>query len=74
MPSAVKQRRSAALTSVNKSGFPILTDIDMMEKEFAAEVFCIVDGGEKKALPSTIIDLSGAAPRIIRQGAVRIDL
>lgn len=62
-------------TSVNRSGFPVLTDIDTMEKEFAAEVFCIVDGGEKKeALPSTIVDLSGGTPKIIRQGAVKIDL
>ena len=62
-------------TSVNRSGFPVLTDIDTMEKEFAAEVFCIVDGGEKKeALPSTIVDLSAGTPRIVRQGAVKIDL
>ena len=62
-------------TSVNRSGFPVLTDIGMMEKEFAAEVFCIVDGGEKKeALPSTIVDLSGGTPKIVRQGAVKIDL
>lgn len=62
-------------TSVNRSGFPVLTDIDIMEKEFGAEVFYIVDGGEKKdALPSTIVDLSGGTPKIIRQGAVRIDL
>ena len=46
-----------------------------MEKEFVAEVFCIVDGGEKKeALPSTIVDLSGGTPKIVRQGAVKIDL
>ena len=62
-------------TSVNRSGFPVLTDIDTMEKEFAAEVFCIVDGGEKKeALPSTIVDLSGGTPKIVRQGSVKIDL
>ena len=62
-------------TSVNRSGFPVLTDIGMMEKEFAAEVFCIVDGGEKKeALPSTIVDLSGGTPKIVRQGSVKIDL
>lgn len=62
-------------TSVNRSGFPVLTDIDTMEKEFAAEVFCIVDGGEKKeALPSTIVDLSDGTPKIVRQGSVKIDL
>lgn len=62
-------------TSVNRSGFPVLTDIDMMEKEFGTEVFYITDGGEKKdVLPSTIVDLSGGTPKIIRQGAVRIDL
>lgn len=62
-------------TSVNRSGAPVLTDIDTMEKEFAAEVFCIVDGGEKKeALPSTIVDLSGGTPKIVRQGSVKIDL
>ena len=62
-------------TSVNRSGFPVLTDIGMMEKEFAAEVFCIVDGGEKKeALPSTIVDLSVGTPKIVRQGSVKIDL
>ncbi|WP_428768512.1 L-threonylcarbamoyladenylate synthase [Treponema sp. HNW] len=62
-------------TSVNRSGFPVLSDVTIMEKEFAKDVFYIVDGGkQKEELPSTIVDLSGKEPKVIRQGAVRIDL
>lgn len=62
-------------TSVNRSGCPVLTDIALMEKEFGAKVFCVVDGGKAAdTRASTIVDVSGPVMRIVRQGSVRVDL
>lgn len=63
-------------TSVNRSGCPVLTDVHEMEKEFAHEVFCIVDGhnghAPPSALPSTIADIRDGSIKILRQGSVKI--
>ncbi|MGI5174007.1 L-threonylcarbamoyladenylate synthase [Treponema sp. OMZ 840] len=60
-------------TSVNRSGCPLVSDIEIMEAEFGREVFCVVDGGpQKQALASTIVDLSGGELKILRQGTVYI--
>ena len=61
-------------TSVNRSGAPVIGDVQTMEKEFGSEVFCIVDGGaQKQSLPSTIVDITGGEIKILRQGVVRIE-
>lgn len=61
-------------TSVNHSGTPPLTDIDTICAEFEKDVALIVDGGELTGLPSTIIDVSCAVPRVIRQGAITVPI
>jgi tRNA A37 threonylcarbamoyladenosine synthetase subunit TsaC/SUA5/YrdC len=30
-----------------------------------------VDGGELRGVPSTVVDLTGPEPRVLREGAVR---
>ena len=61
-------------TSVNRSGSPVLDNIQQIKNEFGREVELIVDDGDKKGgLPSTIvsIDESGLLS-VIRQGSVLI--
>ena len=61
-------------TSVNRSGQPVLDNIQQIKVEFGKDVELIVDDGDKKdGLPSTIvaIDEKGEV-KVIRQGAVKI--
>ena len=42
-----------------------------METYFAEEIDLIIDGGEVTVLqPSTVLDLSGVKPLLIREGAI----
>ena len=61
-------------TSVNRSGTPPLTDIEVICREFEDSVALIVDGGNLEGLPSTLVDLTSGTPRVLRQGSVVIDL
>ena len=60
-------------TSVNRSGTPPLTDIEVICREFEDSVALIVDGGNLEGLPSTLVDLTSGTPRVFRQGSVVID-
>ena len=60
-------------TSVNRSGTPPLTDIEVICREFEVSVALIVDDGNLEGLPSTLVDLSSGTPRVLRQGSVVID-
>ena len=60
-------------TSVNRSGTPPLTDIKTICKEFEDSVALVVDDGNLKRLPSTLVDLTSGPPRVLRQGSVVID-
>ncbi|HEX8237876.1 MAG TPA: L-threonylcarbamoyladenylate synthase [Abditibacteriaceae bacterium] len=40
--------------------------------ELLARVEIVLDGGTVGGLPSTIVDCSGAAPRVLRQGALQL--
>lgn len=56
-------------TSVNRSGFENLWQIEDIESEFGNEVALIVDDGDKpQGKASTLIDLTGDEMKIIRQG------
>ena len=61
-------------TSVNHAGQEPLTAIDAICKEFEDSVALVIDDGPLTGLPSTIIDLSTPTPRILRQGAVSVDI
>ena len=58
-------------TSANRSGSPALTTAAEVERALGAGTALIIDAGPSPGgLASTIVDLSGAAPRLIRQGPV----
>ena len=61
-------------TSVNFSGKPVLETEAEISRDFGARVGLFVcDGDKKNALPSTLISLLDGEPKVIRQGAVKID-
>lgn len=61
-------------TSVNRSGTPPLSNIEAICKEFEEAVALIVEDGDLVGVPSTVVDLSGSIPQILRQGAIVIEL
>ncbi|WLP91422.1 L-threonylcarbamoyladenylate synthase [Gordonia sp. NB41Y] len=60
-----------AVSSANVSGRPPATIADEAREQLGDEVAVYLDGGvAPKAQASTIVDLTGRAPRILRVGAV----
>jgi L-threonylcarbamoyladenylate synthase len=58
-------------TSANQSGRPATNDPDAVAESLGAGIDVLLDAGVTPGgPPSTIIDVTGATPRIIRQGAI----
>jgi L-threonylcarbamoyladenylate synthase len=57
-------------TSANRPGEPDPKRLEDVPEEMRAAAGAIVDGGELSGTPSTVIDLTGAEPRILREGAL----
>lgn len=58
-------------TSANLSGEPPARTAEEVARSFPTELDLIIDGGEARGgLPSTVLDLSGERPRLIREGAL----
>ncbi len=58
-------------TSANRSGAESPTTARDVRRQLGSEVDLIVDGGEcRGGVASTVVDVTGASPRILRQGAV----
>jgi L-threonylcarbamoyladenylate synthase len=58
-------------TSANISGEKELSDPREVEAQFRGRVDLLVDGGPTPGgLPSTIVDLSGDRPRVLREGRI----
>lgn len=55
-----------ASTSVNKSGEPPLADPKTLSPELQRSIDAIIDQGRIDAEPSTIVDFTGAEPRLLR--------
>ena len=63
-----------AVSSANRSGSPPATTIGDAEVQLGDEVSVYLDGGESPiGVASTVVDLTGDVPRVLRQGAVPID-
>jgi L-threonylcarbamoyladenylate synthase len=67
-----------AVSSANVSGKPAATDVYDAERQLGESVRVYLDGGPvvddpDNALPSTIVDLTGEVPRIVRLGAISLD-
>jgi len=63
-----------AVSSANRSGSPPATTIDAAEAQLGDDVQVYLDGGDSPiGVASTIVDLTGDTPRVLREGAVPID-
>lgn len=61
-------------TSANRSGMPGLTTAQAVRGEFGNAIGYVLDGGDAPGgVASTVLDLSGDTPRILRQGAIGRD-
>lgn len=70
-----------AVSSANRSGFPAATTVDEAIEQLGESVSVYLDGGQSPgqgngadALPSTIVDVTGPQARLLRAGAVSLDL
>ena len=67
----VREVGVVAATSANLAGGPDPRRIEDVPEEIRAACGAIVDAGELPGVPSTVIDVTGEEPRILRQGAGR---
>jgi L-threonylcarbamoyladenylate synthase len=65
----VREVGVVAATSANLSGSPDPRRVEEIPEEIRAACGAIVDAGELPGVPSTVIDLTGEEPRILRRGA-----
>jgi len=66
----LEQVRAVAATSANVHGGPDPRRLDDIPEEIRAGVDATLDGGELPGTPSTVVDLTGAEPVVLREGAV----
>jgi L-threonylcarbamoyladenylate synthase len=57
-------------TSANLHGGPETRTLDDVPPEIRVGVGALVDGGELPGTPSTVVDLTGDEPRVLREGVV----
>ena len=68
----VREVGVVAATSANLSGGPDPRRVEDVPEKIRAACGAIVDVGELPGVPSTVIDLTGAEPRVLRAGAGRL--
>lgn len=61
---------AVAATSANLPGEPDPSTVAAVPEEIRARAAAVVDGGALPGSPSTVIDLTGPEPRILREGAL----
>jgi L-threonylcarbamoyladenylate synthase len=59
-----------AATSANLHGEPDPASLDDVPEEIASAAGALVDSGGLPGTPSTVLDLTGSQPRVLREGAV----
>ncbi len=59
-----------AATSANRHGEPPLETAAEVARAFASQVAVVVDGGRCRGRASTVVDLTGDSPRVLRAGEV----
>ncbi|MFI0367591.1 L-threonylcarbamoyladenylate synthase [Actinomadura sp. 1N219] len=70
----LKETGPMAVSSANLSGRPAARDVEEAEKMLGDAVSVYLDGGVSgHADPSTIVDLTGSVPRLLRVGAIPED-
>jgi L-threonylcarbamoyladenylate synthase len=66
----LEQVGAVVATSANHPGGPDPRRLDDVSRDIREGAGAVLDGGELPGSPSTVIDLTGAKPRIIREGAL----
>ena len=61
---------AVAATSANRHGGPDPRRLEDVPREIRAGCAAEIDSGELPGIPSTVIDLTGTEPKILREGAV----
>lgn len=70
----LKQTGPMAVSSANRSGAPPATTAGDAEAQLGESVSVYLDGGPCASdVPSTIVDLTGPVPRLLRAGAIPIE-
>jgi L-threonylcarbamoyladenylate synthase len=63
--------RAITSTSANRSGNPTPASVADIARELGEEVDLYLDAGALEGrLPSTVVDVSGPVPRVVREGAI----
>ncbi|MGY2130485.1 L-threonylcarbamoyladenylate synthase [Blastococcus sp. SYSU DS0617] len=63
-----------AVSSANRSGRPAATSAQEAAAQLGEHAAVILDGGPRaESAPSTIVDCTGPAPRVLRVGAIPVD-
>jgi L-threonylcarbamoyladenylate synthase len=70
----LKQTGPLAVSSANRHGQPSATTADEAERQLGEVVSVYLDAGPcADNVPSTILDLTGTIPRVLREGAIPVD-
>jgi L-threonylcarbamoyladenylate synthase len=70
----LKQTGPLAVSSANRHGEPAATTADQAQKQLGEAVSVYLDGGPcADNIPSTILDLTGTIPTLLRAGAISVD-
>ncbi|MEU6410687.1 L-threonylcarbamoyladenylate synthase [Microbispora sp. NPDC046933] len=70
----LKETGPMAVSSANRSGNPPAVTADEAEEQLGDSVAVYLDGGPcDDNVPSTILDLTTAVPRVLRKGAIPVD-
>jgi L-threonylcarbamoyladenylate synthase len=68
---AVLARTGAVMaTSANLTGGPDPRTVEEVPEEIRSACAAVIDGGELPGVPSTVIDLTGPEPTLVREGAI----
>jgi tRNA threonylcarbamoyl adenosine modification protein (Sua5/YciO/YrdC/YwlC family) len=70
----LKQTGPLAVSSANRHGQPAAVTVDEAEQQLGEAVSVYLDGGPcADNTPSTILDLTGTIPKVLRAGAISVD-
>jgi len=70
----LKQTGPLAVSSANRTGQPAATTADQAQEQLGEAVSVYLDGGPcPDNIPSTILDLTGTIPTLLRAGAIPVD-
>lgn len=71
----LKQTGPLAVSSANTTGAPAAQTIEEAQEMLGGRVSVYLDGGPSlSGVPSTILDATGNTPRILRQGAISLEM